>query len=224
MFLLSLEIRNTGDKTMNFYYLAQALNALVPDCAFGCGDTYDSIEWYSTNTQPLPTEQEVVEKDAELKYQEEVNVYQEKRKLEYPDWGDQLDKIYHDGIDAWKADIKVIKDKYPKQAMDATELQKRKDAAIFKLQKRDYEKAVARLAQYELSAGKKGVIRTENVWDMSTNSYVDRDVVGYIIEPLPLWVDGVGRNPEVVQDETERKTAQEIINKTPQAVIDSINT
>jgi hypothetical protein len=209
---------------MNFYYLAQALNALVPDCAFGCGDTYDSIEWYSTNTQPLPTEQEVVEKDAELKYQEEVNVYQEKRKLEYPDWEDQLDKIYHDGIDAWKADIKVIKDKYPKQAMDATELQKRKDAAIFKLQKRDYEKAVARLAQYELSAGKKGVIRTENVWDMSTNSYVDRDVVGYIIEPLPLWVDGVGRNPEVVQDETERKTAQEIINKTPQAVIDSINT
>ena len=210
MFLLSLEIRNTGDKTMNFYYLAQALNALVPDCAFGCGDTYDSIEWYSTNTQPLPTEQEVVEKDAELKYQEEVNVYQEKRKLEYPDWEDQLDKIYHDGIDAWKADIKVIKDKYPKQAMDATELQKRKDAAIFKLQKRDYEKAVARLAQYELSAGK-----------FDEDRYMT-------IPPLPISIiDGRGetiRNPLVVQDETERKAAQEIINKTPQAVIDSINT
>jgi hypothetical protein len=195
---------------MNFYYLAQALNALVPDCAFGCGDTYDSIEWYSTNTQPLPTEQEVVEKDAELKYQEEVNVYQEKRKLEYPDWGDQLDKIYHDGIDAWKADIKVIKDKYPKQAMDATELQKRKDAAIFKLQKRDYEKAVARLAQYELSAGK-----------FDEDRYMT-------IPPLPISIiDGRGetiRNPLVVQDETERKAAQEIINKTPQAVIDSINT
>ena len=210
MLLLSLEIRNTGDKTMNFYYLAQALNALVPDCAFGCGDTYDSIEWYSTNTQPLPTEQEVVEKDAELKYQEEVNVYQEKRKLEYPDWEDQLDKIYHDGIDAWKADIKVIKDKYPKQAMDATELQKRKDAAIFKLQKRDYEKAVARLAQYELSAGK-----------FDEDRYMT-------IPPLPISIiDGRGetiRNPLVVQDETERKAAQEIINKTPQAVIDSINT
>jgi dGTP triphosphohydrolase len=195
---------------MNFYYLAQALNALVPDCAFGCGDTYDSIEWYSTNTQPLPTEQEVVEKDAELKYQEEVNVYQEKRKLEYPDWEDQLDKIYHDGIDAWKADIKVIKDKYPKQAMDATELQKRKDAAIFKLQKRDYEKAVARLAQYELSAGK-----------FDEDRYMT-------IPPLPISIiDGRGetiRNPLVVQDETERKAAQEIINKTPQAVIDSINT
>jgi hypothetical protein len=33
---------------------------------------------------------------------------------EYPTIADQLDKIYHDGIDAWKADIKVIKDKYPK--------------------------------------------------------------------------------------------------------------
>ena len=52
---------------MNFYYLAQALNALVPNCAFGCGDTYDSIEWYSTNTEPLPTEDEVNAKVDELK-------------------------------------------------------------------------------------------------------------------------------------------------------------
>ena len=40
--------------------------------------------------------------------------YQRDRKAEYPSWEDQLDKIYHSGIDAWKADIKVIKDKYPK--------------------------------------------------------------------------------------------------------------
>ncbi len=32
----------------------------------------------------------------------------------YPPLEDQLDKIYHSGIDAWKADIKAIKDKYPK--------------------------------------------------------------------------------------------------------------
>jgi len=32
------------------------------------------------------------------------------------------------------------------------------------------------------------------------------------------------RNPLVVQDEAERKAAQEVINNTPQAVIDSINT
>ena len=40
--------------------------------------------------------------------------YQRKRKEEYPSWEDQLDKIYHSGIDAWKADIKAIKDKYRK--------------------------------------------------------------------------------------------------------------
>ena len=52
---------------MNFYYLAKALNALVPNCAFGCGDTYDSIEWYSTNTKPLPTEDEINAKINEFK-------------------------------------------------------------------------------------------------------------------------------------------------------------
>ena len=40
--------------------------------------------------------------------------YQRDRAAEYPSWQDQLDKIYHSGIDAWKADIKAIKDKYPK--------------------------------------------------------------------------------------------------------------
>ena len=40
--------------------------------------------------------------------------YQRKRAEEYPSWEDQLDKIYWFGIDAWKADIKKIKDKYPK--------------------------------------------------------------------------------------------------------------
>ena len=40
--------------------------------------------------------------------------YQRDRAAEYPSWQDQLDKIFHSGIDAWKADIKAIKDKYPK--------------------------------------------------------------------------------------------------------------
>ena len=48
--------------------------------------------------------------DAELA----ATKYQRDRKKEYPSWEDQLDKIYHSGIDAWKADIKKIKDKYPK--------------------------------------------------------------------------------------------------------------
>ena len=58
--------------------------------------------------------------------------------------------------------------------------------------------------------------------------------VYYIIEPLPVVIidptqsatSGLReiRNPLIVQDEAEREAAQEVINKTPQAVIDSINT
>ena len=36
------------------------------------------------------------------------------RKKAYPIWQDQLDNIYHNGIDGWKATIKTTKDKYPK--------------------------------------------------------------------------------------------------------------
>ncbi len=43
-----------------------------------------------------------------------ANAYKQKRLAEYPSWNEQLDNIYHNGIDAWKADIKAIKDKYPK--------------------------------------------------------------------------------------------------------------
>ena len=44
----------------------------------------------------------------------ENDSYKSKRRAEYPNTEDQLDDIYHNGIDAWKATIKSIKDKYPK--------------------------------------------------------------------------------------------------------------
>ena len=40
--------------------------------------------------------------------------YKDKRAAEYPSIPDQLDEIYHNGIDSWKAVIKTTKDKYPK--------------------------------------------------------------------------------------------------------------
>ena len=40
--------------------------------------------------------------------------YAEKRSAEYPSYGEQLDDIYHNGIDGWKTTIKAVKDKYPK--------------------------------------------------------------------------------------------------------------
>ena len=44
----------------------------------------------------------------------ENDSYKSKRRAEYPDYATQLDAIYHNGIDGWKATIKAIKDKYPK--------------------------------------------------------------------------------------------------------------
>ena len=44
-----------------------------------------------------------------------ANQYKEDRRRAYPDWGTQLDYIYHNGIDKWKADmVDPIKAKYPK--------------------------------------------------------------------------------------------------------------
>ena len=43
------------------------------------------------------------------------NEYKEKRQAEYPSIVDQLDDIYHNGVDGWKTTIKAVKDKYPKE-------------------------------------------------------------------------------------------------------------
>jgi len=40
--------------------------------------------------------------------------YKDERANAYPDIKEQLDKIYHEGIDAWKTTIKAVKDAHPK--------------------------------------------------------------------------------------------------------------
>ena len=138
-----------------------------------------------------------------------VTTYTEARAVEYPPIVDQLDKIYHSGIDAWKADIKVIKDKYAKTQVGITSIAPLPDwvnTALFEKQKEKYVEAKARLAQYEVANGLLGA-----------------DGISYEVPPLPIYIEGIGRNPEVVRDEQERIAAQEVINKTPQAVIDSLS-
>ena len=44
----------------------------------------------------------------------DANEYKGLRQAEYPSIADQLDTLYHSGLDAWKAQIKTVKDKYPK--------------------------------------------------------------------------------------------------------------
>ncbi len=40
--------------------------------------------------------------------------YADKRREAYPQIEDQLDDIYHNGIEGWKASIQAVKDKFPK--------------------------------------------------------------------------------------------------------------
>ena len=63
-----------------------------------------------------PTEKECTDGLAALQaaWDLENDSYKSQRRAEYPSLVDQLDDIYHNGIDAWKATIKTIKDKYPK--------------------------------------------------------------------------------------------------------------
>ena len=63
-----------------------------------------------------PTEKECTDGLAALQaaWDLENDSYKSKRRAEYPDYASQLDDIYHNGIDGWKATIKAIKDKYPK--------------------------------------------------------------------------------------------------------------
>ena len=66
------------------------------------------------------TSQEQTEVDAEvirLQAAYDAQDYARNRKEEYPDIGDQLDMIYHngDGGVTFQAAIKAVKDKYPKE-------------------------------------------------------------------------------------------------------------
>jgi ribosome-interacting GTPase 1 len=45
-----------------------------------------------------------------------ANAYKTKRAKEYPSYADQFDTIFHEGLDAWKANIQAVKNKYPKGA------------------------------------------------------------------------------------------------------------
>jgi len=71
------------------------------------------IEWLE-GTTPI-SKADIEAKIAELQTAYDNAEYQRKRAKEYPSMADQLDDIYHNGIDAWKATIKTTKDKYPKE-------------------------------------------------------------------------------------------------------------
>ena len=75
-------------------------------------DDINQITWHN-GTTPIPTN-EILAKQQELIAEYNAKQYQRDRANEYPSIVDQLDDIFHNGIDAWKASIPT-KDKYPKE-------------------------------------------------------------------------------------------------------------
>ena len=73
----------------------------------------DRIKWSDSNPTNI-TKEQILAKQTELQADYDAKEYQRDRATEYPSIVDQLDDIYNNGIDAWKATIKTTKDKYPK--------------------------------------------------------------------------------------------------------------
>ena len=145
--------------------------------------------------------------------------YTDLRREEYPPIEDQLDKIYHSGVNAWKAQIKEIKDRHPKGITGRTDIAPLPDwvtTAVenyrFNQQLRAYVDAVERLAQHRL-------IETQErlVDEVLVGTVYETVVIQEYIEALPA------DDPRVIQDEAERAEAQAVIDATPQNVIDAIN-
>ena len=90
---------------------AKVLHSLCPGAKWVLRG--DNLEWHDTE-QTQPTDAEIATEIARLQADYVAKEYQRDRAKEYPSIADQLDTLYHSGLDAWKAQIKTVKDKYPK--------------------------------------------------------------------------------------------------------------
>tara|TARA_R110002051_G_scaffold111771_1_gene184397 strand:+ start:631 stop:954 length:324 start_codon:yes stop_codon:yes gene_type:complete len=77
--------------------------------------TYANLRVSEGFDYTLPTEEELNSQVTQLQAEYDSQAYARSRKTEYPTIVDQLDDIFHNGIDGWKATIQVTKDKYPKE-------------------------------------------------------------------------------------------------------------
>ena len=99
--------------------ITEALQSLRPGAVWThYGGGYDDLVWHDENELPPPTEEEVQAEVERLQVEYEYNQYQRDRASEYPSIQDQLDVLYHQGYDGWKASIDEVKNKYPKPGED----------------------------------------------------------------------------------------------------------
>ncbi len=92
----------------------RAIKSINPNAEVSVGgNDVNDITWHN-GTTPI-AKADIEAKMAELQTEYDNNKYQRDRAAEYPSIKDQLDDIYHNGIDGWKTTIKAVKDKYPKE-------------------------------------------------------------------------------------------------------------
>ena len=95
--------------------IISAILALDPNAQVSVnGESLDGITWHDGNPNDITNDQ-ITAKQAELQADYDAKQYQRDRAKEYPSIEDQLDDLYHNGIDGWKTTIKAVKDKYPKE-------------------------------------------------------------------------------------------------------------
>jgi len=93
--------------------LVDAIKAINPNAQVNILDNdINKISWL--NDTVTIAKEDILAKQAELQTACDNAKYQRDRVEAYPSIGDQLDDLYHNGIDGWKTTIKAVKDKYPK--------------------------------------------------------------------------------------------------------------
>jgi hypothetical protein len=94
-------------------FIFEAVSNLSPNAVISHTGTVASIVWISTESLES-TEAEITAEVARLQAEYDNNEYQRQRATAYPSIADQLDTIYHEGLDAWKATILAVKEEFPK--------------------------------------------------------------------------------------------------------------
>lgn len=96
------------------FHISEVLVKLRPSSSWSMsGDNYEDIVWLDQEIE-CPTKEEIETELASLQAAHDALKYQRDRAAAYPSITDQLDIIYHQGIEAWKEKINEIKLKYPK--------------------------------------------------------------------------------------------------------------
>jgi len=95
-------------------YLGRPINLLSGEVALqDDGDGAYISEW-NVSEKAQPTQEQLDSFEAEAQSKFDLKVVQNNRQAAYPSIAEQLDQIYHEGIDAWKETIAAVKAEYPK--------------------------------------------------------------------------------------------------------------